>query len=153
MQVSQILNEISKDKNLTGQKSGLGFYVHKSSDKDQRVLNRKIDDILFSLNLSKTKSLSDHEIIDRCILTMVNEVAKCLEEGVVKNARYLDMAMIMGTGFPAFRGGLCKYADSVGIKKIVEKLQKLETEIGDRFKVSQLLKDMAKNNQKFYDNK
>ena len=81
---------------------------------------------------------------------MVNEAAKCLEENVVKNAHYLDMAMIMGAGFPAFRGGVLRYADSCGIKKIVTKLQDLNKKHGLRFEVSKLLLEMAKKNQKFY---
>lgn len=151
MEVSQILHEISKDKNITGQKSGFGFYVHDKFNKEQRKLNRKIDDILYDLDLPKVKTPSDEDIIDRCILTMINEAAKCLEEDVVKNARYLDMAMVMGAGFPIFHGGLCKYADTVGISEIVKKLHKFEMQIGERFKVSQLLQDMAKNNRKFYE--
>jgi 3-hydroxyacyl-CoA dehydrogenase/enoyl-CoA hydratase/3-hydroxybutyryl-CoA epimerase len=81
---------------------------------------------------------------------MINEASKCLEEQVVENARYLDLAMIFGIGFPAFRGGLLRYADSVGIVKIVDTLQQLEKIYGNRFSVSELLLTMAKNNAKFY---
>ena len=81
---------------------------------------------------------------------MINEASKCLEENVVENAKYLDLAMIFGTGFPAFRGGLLKYADSVGIVKIVETLQQLEKIYGNRFAVSDLLLTMSKNNTSFY---
>ena len=81
---------------------------------------------------------------------MVNEAAKCLEENVVQNARYLDMAMIMGTGFPAFRGGVLRYADSIGIDKVVARLNEFEKKNGQRFAVSELLVKMAKNGEKFY---
>ena len=60
------------------------------------------------------------------------------------------MAMIMGTGFPAFRGGVLCYADSRGIVQVVEKLEELNKKHGARFEVSKLLQDMAKNGQKFY---
>ena len=82
---------------------------------------------------------------------MINESAKCLEENVVKNARYLDMAMIMGAGFPAFRGGVLRYADKLGLQNIVKKLQNFEKKYGERFAVSKLLISMEQNNQKFYD--
>jgi 3-hydroxyacyl-CoA dehydrogenase/enoyl-CoA hydratase/3-hydroxybutyryl-CoA epimerase len=82
---------------------------------------------------------------------MINEASKCLEEGVIANVKQLDLAMIFGTGFPAFRGGLLRYADSVGIAKVVETLQQLEKIYGNRFAVSDLLLSMAKNNIKFYD--
>ena len=81
---------------------------------------------------------------------MINESAKCLEENVVKNASYLDLAMIMGAGFPAFRGGVLRYADSVGIKKVVVRLQEFNKKCGARFEVSELLIEMADKNQKFY---
>jgi 3-hydroxyacyl-CoA dehydrogenase/enoyl-CoA hydratase/3-hydroxybutyryl-CoA epimerase len=83
---------------------------------------------------------------------MINEAAKCLEEGVVKNARYLDMAMIMGTGFPPFRGGLLKYADSIGIKKLVNRMKNLNKVCGKRFEPSSLLLKMQKENKSFYEN-
>ena len=81
---------------------------------------------------------------------MVNEAAKCLEENVVKNAKYLDIAMIMGTGFPAFRGGILRYADARGIKNVVSRLIELNKKYGKRFEVSNLLLEMAKNNRNFY---
>ncbi|MFM8185885.1 MAG: 3-hydroxyacyl-CoA dehydrogenase family protein, partial [Alphaproteobacteria bacterium] len=102
---------------------------------------------LISLKSQKTDI---SEVIDRCILTMINESAKCLEEKVVANAKYLDMAMIMGAGFPPFRGGVLRYCDKIGVEVVVKKLQNLEKRLGNRFTVSNLLLEMAKNNQKFY---
>jgi len=150
MQVADILDEVyNNHKELLGKKAGKGFYVHGLKPE----LNHKIEEILSSLRKAKNIHqifISETEIIDRCILTMVNEAAKCLEENVVKNARYLDMAMIMGAGFPAFRGGVLRYADSYGIVKVVTRLQELNKKHGARFEVSKLLIEMAKKNQKFY---
>lgn len=152
MRVADILDELYKNhKELLGKKSQKGFYLHFSES--NKSLNPEIAKILTDLRQTKkiqTFYISDEEVINRCILTMVNEAAKCLEEGVVKNARYLDMAMIMGTGFPAFRGGVLRYADSVGIDKVVEKLNALEDKYGKRFEVSDLLVEMARTNKKFY---
>ncbi len=147
MRVATILDEIN-GKGLLGKKSGAGFYIHPNGQ-----VNRQIDAILAGVRKSKKihqTYISETEIIDRCLLTMVNEAAKCLEENVVRNARYLDMAMIMGAGFPAFRGGVMRYADSRGIAEIVKKLGELHKKHGARFEVSGLLLEMAKNNQKFY---
>jgi 3-hydroxyacyl-CoA dehydrogenase / enoyl-CoA hydratase / 3-hydroxybutyryl-CoA epimerase len=150
MRVADILEEIYKNhKDLLGKKSGKGFYIHGVN----QSLNQKIDEILSAIRKSKNIHqifISEAEIIDRCILTMVNEAAKCLEENVVKNAAYLDMAMIMGAGFPAFRGGVLRHADSYGIQKVVNRLQEFNKKHGARFEVSQLLIDMAAQGKKFY---
>jgi len=96
------------------------------------------------------EKLEDDLILDRAILIMLNEAARCLEENVVDNAQYLDMAMVMGTGFPAFRGGLLRYADSEGLAYIVARLQLLEKQFGARFTPAGSIVEMAQNNQTFY---
>ncbi len=154
MKVAEILQEIYVNhKNLLGKKSNLGFYNY---DKNNKITtqNLAIYEILDSIKdqiKTPENNINDSEIIERCILTMINESAKCLEENVVKNARYLDMAMIMGAGFPAFRGGVLRYADKLGLQNIVKKLQNFEKKYGERFAVSKLLISMEQNNQKFYD--
>ncbi len=125
-----------------GKKSGLGFYSYKGK---QSVINRDI------ISLQSGHSLFDEQtILDRCLLTMINEAARCLEESVVANARYLDMAMVMGTGFPPFRGGLMRFADELGNDRIVSRLSELQKRYGDRFTPSDLLKTMAENKETFY---
>ncbi len=149
MRVADVLDEIyNNHKELLGKKSGKGFYIHPENQE-----NREIEAILATVRKAKNLHsiyLHDAEILDRCILTMVNEAAKCLEENVVKNARYLDMAMIMGAGFPAFRGGVLRYADSRGIAEIVKRLEELNKKHGVRFEISKLLVEMAKDGKKFY---
>ena len=125
-----------------GKKTGKGFYIHKGKSKS---LNESI-----GLSQSGSTSLEDNIILDRAILIMVNEAARCLEEDVVDNAQYLDMAMVMGTGFPAFRGGLLRYADAEGLANVVARLHLLAKEFGTRFMPNKTLVEMAKNNQTFY---
>ncbi|MEO8056039.1 MAG: 3-hydroxyacyl-CoA dehydrogenase family protein, partial [Acidobacteriota bacterium] len=84
-------------------------------------------------------------------LPMINEAAYCLSEGVVASPAKLDLAMIFGTGFPPFRGGLCAHADTVGAKAVVEALQKLTKEKGGRFAPAPLLIEMARTNKKFFE--
>ncbi len=149
MRVADILEEIYKNhKELLGKKASKGFYIHG----EKNYLNSQISSILDKVRSEKNikiSSISKDEIIDRCILTMVNEAAKCLEENVVENARYLDMAMIMGAGFPAFRGGLLRYADNRGIAEIVKKLEEFKA-MGSRFEIAKILREKAAMNKKFY---
>ncbi len=153
MKVAKILKEMHYNHpDLLGKKSGVGFYNYVLGS-EKPIVNPEIKRIMDQLRKDHNISIyyaNEEKIVDRCILTMVNEAAKCIEEGVVKNPEYLDMAMVMGAGFPAFRGGVLKYADSRCIHEIVERLQKFEDKIGERFTVSQLLKDMDRKGQTFY---
>lgn len=153
MKVAKILKEMrDSHPDLLGKKSGIGFYNYVLGNK-KPIVNPEIAKIMDQLRKDSAIAVhyaNNERIVDRCILTMVNEAAKCIEEGVVSNPEYLDMAMIMGAGFPAFRGGVLKYADSRGIHDVVERLKKFEQKIGKRFEVSQLLKDMDRSGEKFY---
>ena len=142
MNVSPLIDKIYNDMKLLGRKSGKGFYNYKGKEIS---INEKIEKICVS-----AKNIKKDEIIDRLILIMVNEASKCLEEEIVKNAEQLDLAMIMGTGFPAFRGGLLKYADSIGIDNIVNKLNNFADKVSSRYKPSNLLIIMANDNKTFY---
>ena len=64
---------------------------------------------------------------------MIAEAARCLDEGIVQSPGELDLAMVMGTGFPPFRGGLLRYADSYGVARVVEDLERLSERFGGRF--------------------
>ncbi len=142
MSVSPILDRVYQQMQLLGKKSGKGFYIHSGK---KREVNGEVKSLVFS-----KRQFDEQEIIDRAMLIMINEAAMCLQEGIVKNAQYLDMAMIMGTGFPPFRGGLLKYADAMGIEHIVITLQSLAKNYGIRFEPAKLLVDMAKADETFY---
>ena len=90
------------------------------------------------------------EIIDRLILIMLNEASRCIEESVVDSPEQLDLAMIMGTGFPPFRGGLLSYADERGLGDIVHRLNHLAQTVDQRFKPSAYLLKLSKENKTFY---
>lgn len=145
MKPSFVLDFVYNEKKLLGKKASAGFYLHANK---QAVLNPEITSDIKAR--SKNQKLADAEILDRCLLLMVNEAARILEEKMVKNARQLDLALIMGTGFPPFRGGLLKYADSIGIKEIIAKLEKLESQHGARFIPCFYLQNLAKQNSSFY---
>ena len=81
---------------------------------------------------------------------MINEAAFCLADGIVASPAKLDLAMIFGTGFPPFRGGLCAYADSLGAKAVVEGLQKLAAEKGPRFDPAPAARRDGETGKKFF---
>ncbi len=86
------------------------------------------------------------------IYIMINEAARCLEEKIIEDPGAVDIGMIMGTGFPPFRGGLLRYADSVGITEIVDDLERFAQELAvDRFKPCAYLLELKQKNAKFYE--
>ena len=142
MKVSLLLDRVYNELKLLGKKSQKGFYIHDGK-------NKEVNNDIKKLQIAH-QAFDAQEIIDRAILIMVNEAALCLDEGVVKDAQHLDVAMIMGTGFPPFRGGLLKYADSIGLKHIELTLENLAAKYGPRFTPAPLIVKMAKANKTFY---
>jgi 3-hydroxyacyl-CoA dehydrogenase/enoyl-CoA hydratase/3-hydroxybutyryl-CoA epimerase len=132
-------------KGYLGKKSGKGFYVHK--DKNLST-NTEVMDLLGEKSL---KSLDKELALKRMMGIMINEAAMCLQEEIVDGADSIDVGMIFGTGFPPFRGGLLKYADSLGIDKIVEDLEGLSLDLRtSRFEPCAYLINLKNNKQKFY---
>jgi 3-hydroxyacyl-CoA dehydrogenase/enoyl-CoA hydratase/3-hydroxybutyryl-CoA epimerase len=122
-----------------GFKTGSGLYLYKGqerSDPDPAVYRL--------LGLATPAGGSDPgELVDRMVLPMVNEAARCLAEGLVRNPSDLDLAMIMGTGFPPFRGGLCRWADLQGLEHLVTILEELAARLGERLRPSAALERAA----------
>ena len=94
--------------------------------------------------------MSESAIQDRLFLPMVNEAALCLSEGIIDEPSQLDLAMIFGTGFAPFLGGVLGYADSLGIRTVHQKLEHLSKVAGDNYKPAQLIKDKALKGESFY---
>jgi 3-hydroxyacyl-CoA dehydrogenase/enoyl-CoA hydratase/3-hydroxybutyryl-CoA epimerase len=144
MKVASTFDTLYAQPDIRGKKTGKGFYIHSGKKK---CPNPKLKQWI---SRSKGKQPKAEECLDRLVLGMVNEAAKCLEEAVVNKPSYLDMAMILGTGFPPFRGGLCRYADHRGIQDCLKKLEVLHKAYGARFEPAGLLISMAKNQKTFY---
>ena len=89
-------------------------------------------------------------LLDRLALVMVNEACRCIEEGVVDEPSQLDLAMIMGTGFPPFRGGLLRYADALGARVVHQKLSHLAAVAGENYATTALLAHKAAAGEAFY---
>ena len=123
-----------------GIKTGAGFYMY-----DGQERKKPNQAIYQSLGLPPNTSPSvQGPLVDRMVLPMVNEAARCLAEGLVRSPADLDLAMIMGTGLPPFRGGLCRWADCQGIEHLVQVLRRLEKEHGQRFRPSTALLEASK---------
>jgi 3-hydroxyacyl-CoA dehydrogenase/enoyl-CoA hydratase/3-hydroxybutyryl-CoA epimerase len=146
MKPSELNAKVIAAKHL-GKKNGKGFYTYDSTGRE-----KKFDPEIYSILGVEPKAgaVSDEEIVERCVLAMINEAAMCLDEQVVATPAELDLGMIMGTGFPPFRGGLCRYADTLGPQAILEKLKKYEAKLGLRFRPSEAIVKRAKSGQKFY---
>ena len=92
-------------------------------------------------------------IVDRCVLLMVNEAVYMLSEGVVSSPGTIDLAMILGTGFPPFLGGLLAYADTRGVDEVVNRLLVLTKTYGERFKPAEELVKKAERGERFFPNR
>lgn len=145
MQASPIVDKLVADKRI-GKKVKKGFYDYSGTAK-----GKTIDPAVYRLlDIKPGKSPVTEEIVDRCILPLLNEAALCLEKKVIGCARDGDTGAVFGIGFPPFRGGPFKYIDSIGAATIVEKLQRLEQQHGERFTPAPGLLKMAENGKKYY---
>jgi 3-hydroxyacyl-CoA dehydrogenase / enoyl-CoA hydratase / 3-hydroxybutyryl-CoA epimerase len=131
MPIASIIEKMYNAK-LLGAKTKAGFYEYAGRDK---YANSHVTSMLENNN----KIIEDEEIVQRCIYIMINEASRCLEENIVTDAAIIDFAMITGTGFPPYKGGLLSYANEIGLKNILESLRKFEKEYGSRFTPSNLL--------------
>ncbi len=132
------LDGLTEDGRL-GTKAGKGIYRY---DKGER---RGVDPAIYGIigRQPSGASADPNLVADRLILPMVNEAARCLDEGVVADAGSLDLAMIMGTGFPPFRGGLLRWADGQGLAGLGEAMERLASQVAPRFAPSRAFGERA----------
>jgi 3-hydroxyacyl-CoA dehydrogenase/enoyl-CoA hydratase/3-hydroxybutyryl-CoA epimerase len=122
-----------------GAKTGKGLYRY---DAGRRTVP---DPQVYSLipDGGRGSAADPSRLVDRMVLRMVDEAARCLAEGVVASPDDLDLAMVYGTGFPPFRGGLCRWADQQGVGRLVVELERLAVAVGERFEPSHALRETA----------
>lgn len=128
-----------------GRKSGAGFYRHRRAPALRAGTRRTPDpEAIRLLGLArKRKPPSLGALAERMTLAMVNEAAHCLADGVVADAGMLDLALVYGAGFPPFRGGPLRHADSLGLAKVEARLTALRAEKGERFRPAPLIAQLA----------
>jgi len=131
--------------NAKGKKTGRGFYEYRSG----RVVG--VNRFAISRREADDKAnLTREQLQERMVFLMINEAARCLEEGIVDDPRDIDFAMVMGAGFAPFRGGPLRHADHIGITKVTENLERLATSRERQFAPSNLLIEMTRQEKKFY---
>lgn len=143
--------EIMYENQRLGQKNNKGFYQYQLDKKGKKVKqpDQVAYDLITSLAITAQHEFEPQIIIDRMMLTLCNETVRCLEDQIVSTPAEADMAMIMGIGFPAFRGGPCRYIDQIGVAEYVALCEKY-TYLGKAYQAPQMLKDMAQQNKTFY---
>jgi 3-hydroxyacyl-CoA dehydrogenase/enoyl-CoA hydratase/3-hydroxybutyryl-CoA epimerase len=90
------------------------------------------------------------EIQMRCALALINEVVRCVGEGIVRGPRDADIAAILGLGFPRFRGGPLRYLDAIGAAETLRRIQSFADRYGERWRPAPLLVHMARRGDRFY---
>ncbi|HET7710627.1 MAG TPA: 3-hydroxyacyl-CoA dehydrogenase NAD-binding domain-containing protein, partial [Thermoanaerobaculia bacterium] len=129
-----------------GKKNGRGLYVYEKGKRQGP--DRAVYPLL---GIRAPKPVDAAYAVDRMVLPMINEAATILSEKIVATPGELDLAMIMGTGFPPFRGGLLRYADALGAREVVARLEKFAAAIGPRYAPMPALLSHAERDAKFYD--
>jgi 3-hydroxyacyl-CoA dehydrogenase len=135
-----------------GQKTGAGWYKY---DENRRATADPAVAELVRKWTTEAKipqrQISADEIVDRCIYALVNEGARILEEGFALRAVDIDIIYLNGYGFPAYRGGPMWYADTVGLKRVYDRVLEFQKQHGEIWEPSPLLKQLAEQGKKFAD--
>ena len=134
-----------------GQKNGIGFYKYTTDPKGKpkKEVTQDSYELIATVQPDGQKDFGDEEIIDRMMLPMIIETVRCLDEGIVETPAEADMGLIMGIGFPPFRGGALKYADALGMPAILEKCAKY-AHLGKLYEPTESMKKMAAEGKAYY---
>ena len=133
-----------------GQKNDKGFYDYALDKRGKPT--RKASETAYQLlesHVAARKEFSQEEIVARMMVPMANEMARCLEEGVVESAAEADLALLFGLGFPPFRGGLMRWVDTVGLEQFVA-MAEAYSELGNTYQVTEGMRAKLANNETYY---
>ena len=130
-----------------GRKSKKGFYIYDESGKKGGVDSSVYE--IFAPGRARTE-LPELELQRRTVYAMLNEAARCLEDGIIRSPRDGDVGAVFGIGFPPFRGGPFRYMDSVGLESLLQQLDDLNVRFPGRFDAAPILLQMARSNSRFY---
>ena len=138
--------------NRLGRKSGKGFYLFEDGKSKLSGGKKVVDPAVYGYLPKGMPTMPTHleNMGQRLLLSLVNEAAWCLHEGVLRDPRAGDLGAVMGIGFPPFEGGPFRYADRVGVGHIVNRMRALATACGRRFEPCPLLVEMAESERSFY---
>ena len=143
--------ELLYENKRLGQKNGVGFYKYEMDKrgKPKKVADEATYELLKATTDSEKQTFDDQAIIDRTMLAFCNETVRCLEDNIVSTPSEADMAMIMGVGFPPFRGGPCRYIDQMGLDNYLALCEKY-AHLGKAYEAPQKIRDMAAAGETFY---
>jgi len=140
-----VLARMIDDRRL-GRKSKRGFYLYEEDRKGRRP----VDPEVYALLGWQARPFEDGEIVERSWLQMLNETARCMEEGIITDPADVDLGVIFGFGFPPFRGGLLREADRQGLSWVVDRLEGYAARYGRRLEPAELLRGMARQGASFH---
>jgi 3-hydroxyacyl-CoA dehydrogenase/enoyl-CoA hydratase/carnithine racemase len=144
------LTEVVYRTGCYGRKTGAGYFDYGG---EKPVPNQKVVDAIqqyLEENNISPKEVSKQEIVDLMLANGINEAGYMIQEGICDRPQDMDLAMIYGTGFPPYRGGILRYGDKWGLRNVYEKLLEMEKQYGVRFKPADLIKEMAESGKTFY---
>ncbi|MDB5973140.1 MAG: fadB [Hydrocarboniphaga sp.] len=143
--------DVMFDAKRYGQKNGLGFYKYETDPKGKpkKTADPESYELLKAAQPKGIVDMSDEDIVDRHMLPMIIETVRCLDDGIVETPAEADMGLLYGVGFPPFRGGALKYADTIGLKTILEKCEKY-AHLGKLYQPTDSMKKMAAEGKTFY---
>ena len=133
-----------------GQKTGAGWYRYdenRKSTPDPEV-EAMIKQTAQEAGIAQ-RAITRDEILERCIYAMINEGARILEEGYALRAADIDTIYLSGYGFPGYRGGPMWYADTVGLKQILQRIQEFERTHGEYWEPAPLLRQLVEQGRTF----
>ncbi|MCP3130420.1 fatty acid oxidation complex subunit alpha FadJ [Shewanella sp. KJ2020] len=130
-----------------GRKNGKGFYQYGASSKKAKVVDETVYGVL---GIKPSTNKDAKAVAERCVVQMLNEAVRCLDEGIITSPRDGDIGAIFGIGFPPFLGGPFHYIDTLGAANLVRILEGYQSQFGDRFEPCERLKAMAQENKRFF---
>lgn len=133
-----------------GQKTGSGFYLYApdKKGKPRKTANPEIGALIKSVQPNK-REFSDEEIVERMMVALCLETVRCLEDGIVETAIEADMGLVLGLGYPAFRGGALRYVDSVGVSEFCAIADKY-AELGELYAPTDAMRQKAAAGETYY---
>ena len=129
-----------------GQKTNAGWYRYEPGSRTP-IPDPQIEALIEKASAAagiQRRTISDQEILERCVYALVNTGAKILEEGIALRASDIDIVYVYGYGFPRYRGGPMFYADTVGLDQVFESVQRFHAQHGEFWTPSSLLERLAK---------
>jgi len=146
----ETIRDVLCEMDRRGQKTGAGYYDYDENRvaHPSPVTEQVIRDFVAKSGVNP-RTISDDEILERCLYPMVNEGAKILEEGKAIRASDIDVVWQNGYGWPVYRGGPMFWGGQVGLPKILEKMKEFEATMGDAYKPAALLETLAAEGKKF----